>query len=57
MQKSIRSSALIAILTLAAVPAVRADQTGCNPHPQVVTVAPPSTLAILVSTVVLYLGA
>ena len=54
MQKSIRSFALIAALTVAAVPAVRADQTGCNPHPQVVTA---STFSILVSTVIAYLGA
>ena len=40
MQKSFRSFAVIATLAFAVVPAVRADQTGCNPHPQMRSAAP-----------------
>lgn len=57
MQKSIRSFALVATLALAAVPAVRADQTGCNPHPQAATVAAPSTLMTYIYVVLSYFGA
>lgn len=57
MQKSFRSFALVATLALAAVPAVRADQTGCNPHPQAATVAAPSTFMTYVYIVMSYFGA
>ena len=57
MQKSLRSFALVATLAFAVVPVALANQTGCNPHPQVVTVDAPSTLAIVVSAIVGYLGA
>jgi len=53
MQKSVRSTALVAALTLAVVPGARANQTGCNPHPQVAT---PSALSIFVYTVLSALG-
>ncbi len=53
MPKFVRSSALVVALTLAAVPAVRADRTGCNPHPQI---AAPSALSIFVYTVLSALG-
>ena len=35
--KAFRTIALTAVITLAAVPAMHANQTGANPHPQVVT--------------------
>ena len=57
MQKSIRSFVLVATLALAVVPAVRADQTGCNPHPQVATVVAPSALMTYVYAVLSYFGA
>ena len=57
MQKSIRSFALVAALALAVAPAALADQTGCNPHPQVATVAAPSTFMVVVYTVLSYFGA
>jgi hypothetical protein len=57
MQKSIRSFALVVTLALAAVPAVRADQTGCNPHPQVASVSATSSFVIVVYTVIGLLGA
>ena len=57
MQKYARSFALVSALTLAAAPAVRADQTGCNPHPQSNTVAAPSTFMTYVYVVMSYLGA
>lgn len=57
MQKSLRSLALAATLTLALVPSVFANQTGCNPHPQVAVIAPPSSVSIVVYTVLSYLGA
>ncbi len=52
MQKSLRSLALVATLTLAAVPALRADQTGCNPHPAPGS-GPSSTTISTITTVVL----
>lgn len=57
MQKSLRSFALVAAISLALVPAVHADQTGCNPHPQVATVVAPSVLSTYVLVVVSLLGA
>lgn len=54
MQKSLRSFALVATLAFAAVPAVRADQTGCNPHPQVSTL---STFMTYVYVVLSHFGA
>ncbi len=56
MQKIVRSFALVAAVALATVPAARANQTGCNPHPQVATIAAPSTMSVLVSTVLSLLG-
>jgi hypothetical protein len=53
MQKSIRSFAILAVLSLSVVPGVRAEQWGSNPHPQVVNA--PSTLSI-VYTVLSVLG-
>ncbi len=57
MKKSIRSFALVATIALALVPAACANQTGCNPHPQVASVTVPSTFMIVVYTVMSYLGA
>ena len=57
MQKSFRSITLVAILALAAVPTVRADRTGCNPHPQAVSVAAPSTFKTYIYAVMSYFGA
>lgn len=57
MQKFIRSFTLVATLALAAVPAVRADQTGCNPHPQAATVAATSTFMTYIYVVLSYFGA
>ena len=57
MQKFARSIALVSALTLAVAPSVRADQTGCNPHPQANTAAAPSTLMMYVYVVLSYFGA
>ncbi len=56
MQKSVRSFALVAAVALATVPAARANQTGCNPHPQVATASAPSTMSVLVSAMLSILG-
>jgi len=42
MQKSIRLFALVAVMTLAGVPVMHAEQMGTNPHPQVTKAAPGS---------------
>jgi hypothetical protein len=55
MNISVRSFALVAVLALIAVPSVKAERTGCNPHPQVV-IAVPTVLQIITDTVVSYLG-
>lgn len=57
MQKFVRSFALVSALTLAAAPALRADQTGCNPHPQANAVSAPSTFMMYVYVVMSYFGA
>ncbi|MGI4826899.1 MAG: hypothetical protein ACRYFU_01710 [Janthinobacterium lividum] len=57
MKKFVRSFALVSALTLAAAPALRADQTGCNPHPQANAVAAPSTFMMYVYVVMSYFGA
>lgn len=57
MQKFIRSFAFVATLALAVVPAVRADQTGCNPHPRAAAAAAPSTFMTYVYVVLSYFGA
>ena len=57
MQKTIRSFALVAALALVAAPAVRADQTGCNPHPRAAAADAPSTFMMYVSMVMSYFGA
>jgi hypothetical protein len=56
MQKSIRSFAVLAIFALAVVPAVRADQTGCNPHPAAGATLPASVVTF-VNAVLSFLGA
>lgn len=53
MKKSIRSVALVAVLALSASPAMYANQTGCDPHPQAVKT---STLDAIVYTVLSYFG-
>ena len=50
MQKSIRSIALVAVVALTSVPAAFANQTGCNPHPQVTT-STSNSVALVVYTV------
>jgi hypothetical protein len=54
MQKSFRSLILATAFSLAVVPGLVAEQTGCNPHPQVSDV--PTTLQIIAYTVISYLG-
>ena len=54
MQKSIRLFALAAVMSFVAVPSMRAEQMGTNPHPQVTKVA--GTWAGFVYTVRSYLG-
>lgn len=56
MSKSVRSIALVAVLVLTAAPAALANQTGCNPHPQVLTVSAPSPLTVFVYTLLSVLG-
>ncbi len=56
MSKSVRSIALVAVLSLTAAPAALANQTGCNPHPQVATVSAPSPLTVFVYTLLSVLG-
>ncbi len=54
MKKSIRSVALVAVLALTASPAMYANRTGCDPHPQ--AVAQSSTLSLVAYAVLSYLG-
>ncbi len=54
MMKSVRSSALVAVLALTALPMLHASVTGCDPHPQ--AAADSSTLSTVVYTVLSYLG-
>jgi hypothetical protein len=54
MQKSVRMFALVTVLSLAAAPVLRAEQTGTNPHPQTVVVAALSTWDTIVYTVQSY---
>lgn len=37
MKKSLRSIVAIAVLAFTMTPALHANQTGCNPHPQAAT--------------------
>ena len=52
MSKSFRSFAFAAALTLLAVPALHADRTGCNPHPQAVPVLAFSPAATIILSVI-----
>lgn len=56
MPKSARTLALVAALALSATPAAFANQTGCNPHPQVAKASTFSSLALAVSTVLSVFG-
>jgi len=56
MQKSSRLFALIVVFSSIAAPAVHAEQTGCNPHPQHRAMAVPSTLQTIAYTVLSYFG-
>lgn len=53
MHKSIRSFVLVATLAIVTAPVARANQTGCNPHPQAV---PVSTGNIVIYTVLSLFG-
>jgi hypothetical protein len=56
MQKSVRSLALVTVLALTAAPTALANQTGCNPHPQVATVSTSSSVALAIYTVLSVFG-
>ena len=56
MQKSIRTLALLAVLSFAVTPALHANMTGCNPHPQDVAVQSSSVLAAIAYTALSYFG-
>ncbi len=45
--KSFRSIALVAVLALTAAPAMHAERTGCNPHPQAATTVVQAVLSFL----------
>ncbi len=48
MRKAISVTGLFFILTTSTI---RAEQTGCNPHPQVKAIVPPTTLQLIAYTV------
>jgi hypothetical protein len=56
MQKSFRSLVLATAFSLTVVPGLLAEQTGCNPHPQITTPVAPTTLQVIAYTLISYLG-
>ena len=56
MYKTIRSLALALLLTLAAVPAIKADRWGTNPRPQAVAADDFSTMDVMVDAFFFNLG-
>jgi len=55
MKKSLNVLTLVLILSSVAAPALRAERTGCNPHPQAI-VAAPSAWEVITYTVFSYFG-
>lgn len=51
MSKSFRSFVFIAAIAVFAVPSLRAERTGCNPHPQVATVTFSPTATLILSVI------
>jgi hypothetical protein len=56
MNKSIRSFVLVAVLAFTVAPALNAEQTGTNPHPQVTPTVAVSVWETIVYTVQIYVG-
>ena len=56
MYKTIRSFALAVLLTLAAVPATKADRWGTNPRPQAAAADDFSAMDVMVDAVFFNLG-
>ncbi len=48
MRKAISVIGLMFVLSTATI---RAEQTGCNPHPQVKATVPPNTLQVIAYTI------
>ncbi len=55
MKKSLNVLTFVLILSSVDAPALRAERTGCNPHPQAI-VAAPSVLEVITYTVFNYFG-
>lgn len=51
MSKSFRSYVFAATLAVLAVPSLRAERTGCNPHPQVVSIPFSPTATVIFSVI------
>ena len=56
MSKSLRTLAIIAVLSLTATNFSHAERFGTNPHPAVETPVVPTTLQTLAYTVLIYAG-
>lgn len=54
MKKSLHALTLVVLLSSISAPVLRAERTGCNPHPQ--AVAAPSAWDVITYTVFSYLG-
>lgn len=56
MKKSLHALTLVVVLSFVSAPALRAERTGCNPHPQSVVAAAQSMWELITYTVSTYLG-
>lgn len=57
MHKSVRTLALVAVLSLVAAPSMKAERMGGNPRPQAVSTTTVSALQVVQYTVLAYFGA